>query len=290
MTEKVEHDFWELGLMPWAAMREAVTIGRFTIAPWAEHSEPIELPALSEQVSRAISRYRTDKRTAEDSAAVIVRVEGELLPFTEAEKAEIRHAVNILAFAYFIGNWGPLARTAENFEYVFLHVPKQPASEGSAYGAGSLLRVDVIVSAGVEKVFYAPEYVHIPMASLPDCTTLGLLSEAYLGLADPRLRASLMRSLEFVRLAYANHPTFAEATRIVLLCTAFESLLLTKKDQGKKAVKLACHVDRLLGGQRFRGRLTRKRTRNTGGGCATCTDCATPSSTETRSTRESSFT
>ena len=235
----------EVGLMPWACLVETISIGDWGVAPWQEATEHIESDIARGSLSEAICRYRKDRQTAKDSAALILRASGRLDPVTPQERADIRDVINVIAFSHLVDNWGPLARTAENFEYVFLQIPEQILSEGFAYASGSVVRIQVTTSAGVNKVFYAPDYVHVPMASKPDRTMLGLLTQVYESLENLELRARVLRSLDFVRLAYANADSFDEKTRIVLLCTAFETLF--RVNRRRKAEPIAQGIDELLG-------------------------------------------
>ena len=178
-------------------------------------------------------------------AALITRAKGDPEAFTKSERDDIRNVINLIAYSCFHENFGPLLRTAENFEYSFLRVPKGFMSGGSAYSVGSLHSRNVISSPELKERFDAPGYILDPMGSNPNRTTLSILTEACADSAKRELGRRILRALDFVRLAYVNYTGVAEANRVVLLCTAFEALLLRGKS-GAKAKPIGEKLDELL--------------------------------------------
>ena len=118
-------------------------------------------------------------------------------------------------------------------------------SGGSAYSVGSLHSRNVISSPELKERFDAPGYILDPMGSNPNRTTLSILTEACADSAKRELGRRILRALDFVRLAYVNYTGVAEANRVVLLCTAFEALLLRGKS-GAKAKPIGEKLDELL--------------------------------------------
>ena len=235
-----------IGILPWAGLKEDTRVGPVTF--WSWDSTRVQDEDVKKQLERFFKIFVDHYGKAVSTITVCSHGEPNFRIFEEKEYKELQAAINILVFSAICpavkqgvcsSNYRIAPPTAERYDFFGqkFNMPNDPL---------------VVVGTRSSTHFEDIDKVHIstpwgvsgPWGTTPDKELLSAFDKLFDEDILAEMRQRLFRSLEWFRLAHTDANNVSEASRLVMMCTAFEILL--NFPDNKKSVYFAKQVENRL--------------------------------------------
>lgn len=239
---------YQVWFMPWADLREEVQIGRTAFWPFREYARRYIVDGEMRRHLRRYFRCYVDHwRRPVSSIAICTLGKCNLRQLSDREAEELRSARDALVFAqiapqvktsvcaYGGQQMGP--PSSECYELICQNF--RPGDNSLCVRAGSR------ITGGLEigKVAFAQPFDLGGHRGVPDNDLLSALGTLSTARGQAKLRQRVFRSMEWFALAHTEAWNVSVSSRLVMMCTAFESLL--RLGTGAKKEPLADKLDDL---------------------------------------------
>ncbi len=235
-----------VGILPWAGLKEDTIVGPVTFWPW--DSSRVQDEDAKTQLERFFNIFVDHYGKVVNTITICSHGKADFRVMEEKEYKELQSAINVLVFSAICpqvkrgvcsNNDSIAPPNAEHYDF-FGQKFKIPNDRFVAVNTRSSMNLEDIDKVHISR----PWGVSGPWGATPDKELLSAFDKLFDGDVPPEMRQRLFRSLEWFRLAHTEANNVSEASRLVMMCTAFEILLDFPED--KKSVYFAEQVDKKL--------------------------------------------
>ena len=243
-----------VSIMPWAGLQHEVQIGNVKFWPWEENQAGGTDAATKDAIQHYVGCFVDHHGEPVKTVSVCSYKGKEFECPADSEWAEMRAARDVLVFSVICPQVVQSIRgcsiglcSAERFQVVGQQLKRGDttlyvlAGYNTTFGRFKIHR-PLTVSSG-------------PLAQ-PESALVNAFDRVFAGGFPDDLRTKLFRSLEWFRLAHVEADQVSEFSRIVMMATAFETLLGIPAQEGDKSMFFARKVE-----ERFRTQGTAYATR-----------------------------
>jgi hypothetical protein len=244
-------DQLQVVFMPWAGLAKSVSLGAVTFWPWESEAEQrVRDAGVRAHLDRLFGLHRTEQGCRVDAITVCShRRVRDFQPLTKWQEGEVRRERDALFLAASAGRragggfaLGPPTADVFKLSWVGFKAGQDRISIES--------RSRCALWDNMDRVSIARPFSLGGGPSEPDPELARGLGKAMCGKAPARVRHGLFGALDWFRLAHIEEGDVSDLSRVVMMATAFETLL-DAHNKRKLAQKVDGHL-RELGFRRSR--------------------------------------
>ncbi len=235
-----------VAILPWAGLKKEIKVGPVTFWPW--NASKIQDEDIKKQLERFFKIFVDRYGKPVNTIVVCSHGESDFHILEEMEYKDLLAAINILAFSSICpvvklavcsnnNTIGP--PTAENYDF-FGQRFTLPDDGLVVVPTRSTTSIDTIDRIHISRPLSALG----PWGSSPNMELIGAFDKVFTIDFLSEIRERLFRSLEWFRLAHTETNNVSDASKTVMMSTAFEILLNFPED--KKSVYFAKQIEKIL--------------------------------------------
>lgn len=231
-----------VNIMPWVGLQQEIKIGKTIFWPWNNSESQIANTKTRDMIQRYVSSFVDCQAKPVNTAAICSYQGRDFRNLTDDEWSEMRCGREALVFSVIcpvvvqsIGGCSIGLCSAERFQVL--------GQELSSEDAKLYVQTGHNLTIGQFNVYRPLPVESAPLAQ-PNTILISAFNKVLVTSFSADLRTRLFRSLEWFRLAHVAADQVSEFSRIVMLATAFETLLEIPAQERDKSMFFTKEVER----------------------------------------------
>lgn len=230
-----------VSIMPWGGLQQEVRIGKTTFWPWRKTEDRVTDAATRETIQGYVSCFVDTAGQPVDTAMVCSHEGKDFKCPTDNEWDDIRCARDALVFSVICPE---VVRSIKGCSIGLCSAERfQAIGQGLRPGETTLcVRSGYNLTLGQFKL-HRPLSVGTGYLAQPEPTIIDAIDKALSDSFPRDVRTRVFRSFEWFRLAHVEADQVSEASKVVMMATAFETLLGISMNDKAKSVFFAKQVE-----------------------------------------------